>query len=67
MKSVGEIIICTMPLRDVSEMIANAGSKFDEQGDLRDEKGEEVIRLFLIRLVEWPMYFAQSKDWNEAA
>jgi chromate reductase len=41
------------PLNRPEEMIANTGSKFDEQGNFRDEKGKELIRLLLIRLVEW--------------
>ncbi len=34
-------------------MIPNAGSKFDKRGNFRDEKGKKLIRLLLIRLVEW--------------
>jgi hypothetical protein len=34
-------------------MIANAGSKFDEQGNFKDEKAIEPIRLLLVKLVEW--------------
>jgi len=34
-------------------MIANTASKFDEQGNFRDEKGKELIWLLLVRLAEW--------------
>jgi hypothetical protein len=34
-------------------MIANAASKFDEQGNFRDEKAKEPIRQLLTRLTEW--------------
>lgn len=41
------------PLNQPEIMIANAGSKFDEQGNFKDEKAIEPIRLLLVKLVEW--------------
>jgi chromate reductase len=41
------------PLNQPEVMIANAASKFDEQGNFTDEKGKELIRLLLSKLVEW--------------
>jgi chromate reductase len=41
------------PLNQPEVMIANAGEKFDEQGNFKDEKGKELVRLLLTKLVEW--------------
>ncbi|SPF33907.1 conserved hypothetical protein [Syntrophobacter sp. SbD1] len=41
------------PLNQPEVMIANAASKFDEQGNFMDEKAKDLIRLLLTRLVEW--------------
>ncbi len=41
------------PLNHPEVMIANAASKFDEHGNYTDEKGQELIRQLLMRLVEW--------------
>ena len=41
------------PLNNPEVMIANAASKFDEQGNFKDEEAKELIRVLLRRLVEW--------------
>lgn len=41
------------PLNQPEVMIANAASKFDEQGNFIDEKAKELIRQLLTKLVEW--------------
>lgn len=41
------------PLNQPEVMIANAAEKFDEQGNFKDEKGKELVRLLLTKLVEW--------------
>lgn len=34
-------------------MISNAAERFDDQGNLKDEKTREVIRKMLRNLVDW--------------
>ena len=41
------------PLNHPEVMIANAASKFDEQGNFKDEKAIELIRQLLTKLAEW--------------
>ncbi len=41
------------PLNQPEVMIANAVSKFDEQGNFMDENAKDLIRLLLTRLVDW--------------
>ncbi len=40
------------PVNKPEVMIAYAASKFDEQGNFKDEKAKELIRLLLTRLAE---------------
>ena len=41
------------PLNQPEVMISNAGDKFDEQGNLTDEKTREKIKELLQALVSW--------------
>jgi chromate reductase len=41
------------PLNHPEVMIANAATKFDNAGNYTDEKGKEMIRELLRRLVDW--------------
>ncbi len=47
------IFLNMYPLNNPEVMIANAASKFDEQGNFKDEKAKELIGVLLTKLVEW--------------
>ena len=52
------------PLNNPEIMIANAASKFDEQGNFRDE-AKELIGVLLTRLVEWTRLFRASDNGEQ--
>ena len=55
------------PLNQPEVMIGNAGDKFDDKGELTDEKTREFIRNQLDALLEWTRRLSQSDAKTDAS
>ena len=54
------VFLNMFPVNQPEVMIGNAGEKFDEQGNLTDEKTKDYIRKLLENLVEWTRRLGQA-------
>jgi chromate reductase, NAD(P)H dehydrogenase (quinone) len=55
------------PLNQPEVMIGNAGEKFDDKGELTDEKTREFIKKQLDALLEWTRRLSQSDAKTDAS
>lgn len=62
------IFLNMRPMNGPEVMIGNAAERFDEQGNLKDEKSKELIRQMLQNLAEWTRQLeAGKKQWRVAS
>ncbi|MGC1105628.1 MAG: NAD(P)H-dependent oxidoreductase [Candidatus Acidiferrales bacterium] len=55
------------PINGPEVMIANAGERFDEQGNLKDAKTKEMIQKMLQNLVQWTRRLEAGKNARSKA
>ena len=60
------VFLNMFPVNQPEVMIGNAGNKFDEQGNLTDEKTKDFIRQLLKNLVEWTQRIAEPKKMEKS-
>jgi chromate reductase len=53
------VFLNMFPINQPEVMIGNAGEKFDEAGNLTDEKTKDYIRKLLHNLVDWTRRIAE--------
>jgi chromate reductase len=56
------VFLNMFPINQPEVMIGNAGEKFDEAGNLTDEKTKDYIRKLLQNLVDWTRRIAEPKE-----
>ncbi|HXT85758.1 MAG TPA: NAD(P)H-dependent oxidoreductase [Verrucomicrobiae bacterium] len=61
------IFLNMRPMNGPEVMIGNAAERFDEQGNLKDEKSKELIRQMLQNLAEWTRQLEAGKKERAAA
>src|SRR5687767_7784493 len=60
------VFLNMFPVNQPEVMIGNAGEKFDEQGNLTDEKTKDYIRLLLENLVAWTHRIGEPQKMEKA-
>src|SRR5687767_10687948 len=60
------VFLNMFPVNQPEVMIGNAGEKFDEQGNLTDEKTKGYIRLLLENLVAWTHRIGEPQKMEKA-
>ena len=60
------VFLNMFPVNQPEVMIANAGEKFDEQGNLTDEPTKEFIRQLLQNLVAWTQRIAEPQKMQKS-
>lgn len=61
------IFLNMRPMNGPEVMIGNAAERFDEQGNLKDEKSKELIRQMLQNLAEWTRQLEAGRTQRRAA
>ena len=61
------VFLNMFPVNQPEVMIGNAGEKFDEDGNLTDEKTKDFIRKLLENLVAWTLRLSQEPQKKEQA
>ena len=60
------VFLNMFPINQPEVMIGNAGEKFDEQGNLTDEKTREFIRQLLQSLIDWTRRVGEQQKMKQS-
>ena len=60
------VFLNMFPINQPEVMIGNAGEKFDEQGNLTDEKTRDFIRQLLQNLIDWTRRVGEPQKASQA-